>query len=99
MDITSQISKAHLDHVTGGGTPTSAPAATPTSISPGNCGLGGVLHTLDSSIHALNNSNNSGPFGNATTMMMFGMALAASRRPDVVVYNNGPGWGWHRHCW
>ena len=93
--MTHQISKAHLDHVTGGGAPV---GSTPTSIGPGNCGLGGVLHTLDHSLSALNNNNNSG-FGNATTMMMFGMAIAASRRPDVVVYNNGPGWGWHRHCW
>ena len=97
MQNPSQISHAHLDHVTGGGTPATP---TPTGISPGNCGLGGVLHSLDNSVHALNSSNNNGGFGNATTMMMFGMALAASRRPDVVVYNNGPGWGWHHHhCW
>ena len=95
MQNPSHISVAQLDHVTGGTPPGPAPA----SISPGNCGLGGVLHSLDHSLSSLNNSNNNNGGINSTTMMMFGMAMAMNRWPDVVVYQGGGGWGWHHHCW
>jgi hypothetical protein len=98
MQTPSQISHAQLDHVTGGGTP---PAPTPTGINPGNCGLGGVLHSLDHSVNALNSNNNNNGGMSTTDMMMFGMAMSMNRQPNVVVnnYGGGGGWGWHRHCW
>jgi hypothetical protein len=90
------ISQHDLERVTGGKTGT-LPTGTD-SGSGGNDQLMTAIQGIQSSIKDLAGNNKSNcPFGGPTGMML--MALALSRRSEVVVYGGRRGGYWYRSSW
>lgn len=91
------LSLEALDTVTGG-TPTLQTGST--TGSSGSSGSSDqvmqTLQSIQSSIKDLSNNHNQGLFGGPTgPLLMMTMALAFSRRSEVVVYGGGHrGWSW-----
>jgi hypothetical protein len=90
------ISLEALDTVTGGTTP-------PVSATPIASGSGSssdtalqALQGISSSLSDLAKNQNQGLFGGANgPLLMMTMAMALSRRTEVVVYGGRHGWGYH----
>ncbi|HEY5946104.1 MAG TPA: bacteriocin [Kofleriaceae bacterium] len=94
------LSDAELAHVTGGKGP-DATTVTPGaggSSSSNNDAVLGALHGIQSSLKDLGNKPQ-GLFGGNNGLMFMTMALAMSRRSEVVVYGGGPrrGYSWRAY--
>lgn len=91
------LSLEALDTVTGGTTPTPTKAGSGTSSGSGSSDTAlQALQGISSSLSDLAKNQNQGLFGGANgPLLMMTMALAFSRRSEVVVYGGGHhGWYW-----
>ncbi len=85
--LSTTISAADLELVTGGTTPLPSNSTT-------NDQLLAAMQSLQSSIKDLGSNNNNGLFGGNNGLLFMTMALCMSRRNDVYVYGGGRCGGW-----
>jgi hypothetical protein len=93
------LSLEALDTVTGGTTPTKVGTGTSSSGSSSSDTALQALQGISSSLSDLAKNQNQGMFGGPNgPLLMMTMALAFSRRSEVVVYGGGHH-GWWHHGW